>query len=336
LYRRTLLVAGERTAVDRIDAMKVFITAIDEGSLVGASRKLGRSPAAVSRAVTFLEARVGVQLLHRTTRSIKLSAAGEPYAIACRRVLADLLAADMQAACEKSVPRGTLSVTAPVVVGEDVLRPILDAFMMAYPTVTVHLHLSDAPVQLIDEGIDAAVRIAHLADSPLIALPVGEVRRVVVASARYLATHPRIREPADLSKHRIIVMPHFGLESWNFPPLPGSSIPRSVHFTPRMVVNSVRGAIDSAIEDNGVTRLYSYQVADKVRDGTLKVVLADHEHAPIPAHLVMPYGRLAVPKVRAFADLAVPRLRAHFARIRAACSARSAKAEVPREEALRE
>jgi DNA-binding transcriptional LysR family regulator len=168
----------------------------------------------------------------------------------------------------------------------------------------------------------------------LIALPVGEVRRVVVASARYLATHPRIREPGDLSKHQIIAMPHFGLESWNFPPLPGSSIPRSVHFTPRMIVNSVRGVIDSAVEDNGVTRLFSYQVAEKVRDGALRIVLQEHEHAPIPAHLVMPYGRLAVPKVRAFADLALPRLRAHFTRIRTECGSRNTMADVREEEAL--
>src|ERR1700754_4308558 len=121
--------------VDRIDAMKVFVSAVDEGSLAGAGRRLGKSPAAVSRAIAFLEAHVGVELLHRTTRSVKLSEAGERYAAACRRMLVDLEEADMLAAGERSAPRGTLTMTAPVIEGVDVLRPVLDAFMDAYPTV---------------------------------------------------------------------------------------------------------------------------------------------------------------------------------------------------------
>src|SRR6202521_1024158 len=119
--------------MDRIDAMKVFVSAVDEGSLAGAGRKLGKSPAAVSRAIAFLEAHVGATLLHRTTRSLKTSEAGERYAVACRRVLTDLEEADITAAGERAAPRGTLTLTAPVLAGETVLRPILDAFMDAYP-----------------------------------------------------------------------------------------------------------------------------------------------------------------------------------------------------------
>src|ERR1700730_935009 len=161
--------------MDRIDAMRVFVAALDEGSLAGAGRKLGRSPAAVGRAMAFLESHVGVQLLHRTTRSSKLSEAGERYAAACRRVLTDLEEADTLAAGERSDPRGTLTLTAPVVSGEEVLRPILDDFLDAYPAVSAKLYLLDRPVNLIDEGIDAALRIAHLPDSSM----VGEVRRVI-------------------------------------------------------------------------------------------------------------------------------------------------------------
>lgn len=298
--------------MDRIEAMKIFVATIDEGSLAGASRKLGRSPAAVSRAVAFLEAYVGVQLLHRTTRSIRLSEAGEPYATACRRLLSDLRTANMQAARQKSVPRGTLTVAAPVVAGEAYVRPIVDAFVKAHPAVNVRLHLTDCPMQQIDEDIDAALRIEHLADSTLIALPVGEVRRVVVASPQYLAGHPIIHEPADLAMHSIIAMTHFGLESWSFPALPDSSTPRTIHFMPRLIVNSVRSAIDSVVAGAGLTRLFSYQVAAELRDGSLKVVLADADPSLIPVQLVIPYGRLAAPKVRAFADIAVPRLRTHF------------------------
>jgi DNA-binding transcriptional LysR family regulator len=298
--------------MDRIEAMKIFVATIDEGSLAGAGRKLGRSPAAVSRAVAFLEAYVGVPLLHRTTRSIRLSEAGEPYASACRRLLADLRTANMQAARQKTVARGTLTLTAPVMAGELYVRPIVDAFVQAYPAVNVRLHLNDCAAPWVDDDIDAALRIEQLADSSLIALPVGEVRRVVVASPRYLAEHPVIREPADLAGHAIIAMTQFGLDAWSFPALPDSATPRSVHFMPRLIVNSVRGAIDSVLAGAGLTRLYSYQVASEVRDGSLRIVLAEADPSRTPVQLVIPHGRLSVPKVRAFADFAVPRLRAHF------------------------
>jgi DNA-binding transcriptional LysR family regulator len=303
--------------MDRIDAMKVFIAALDEGSFAGAGRKLGRSSAAVSRAVAFLEVHVGVQLLHRTTRSSRLSEAGERYAAACRRVLTDLEEADTVAAGERLTPRGTLTLTAPLVSGEEVLRPILDAFLDAYPAVSARLYLLDRPVNLIDEGIDAALRIAHLPDSSMVAVRVGEVRRVIVAAPSYLAKHPRIDEPDDLAKQQIIAFSQFGVDTWSFPPVDGSTVPRSVHFAPRLVVNTVRAAVASAIEGCGVTRPLSYQVAEHVRDGRLRILLRSDEHAPLPAHIVTPQGRLSVPKVRAFVDFVVPRLRAQFARLAA-------------------
>ncbi|WP_280155853.1 LysR family transcriptional regulator [Piscinibacter sp. XHJ-5] len=203
--------------MDRIDAMKVFVAALNAGSLAGAGRKLGKSPAAVSRAIAYLEAHVGTELLHRTTRSIKLSEAGERYAVACRRILTDLEEAEMAAAGERSAPRGMLTITAPVA------------------AVSVRLDMLDRPAHLIDEGIDVALRISHLADSTLVALSVGEVRRVVAAAPRYLATHKRITQPADLAEHQIIAMTHFGIDSWSFPPADGSAIARTVQFTPRFV-----------------------------------------------------------------------------------------------------
>jgi DNA-binding transcriptional LysR family regulator len=301
--------------VDRIDAMKIFVAALDEGGLRKAGRKLGRSPAAISRALASLEAHVGVTLLHRTTRSFKLSEAGERYAIVCRRVITDLEEADLVAAGERSTPRGTLTITAPVAAGEDVLRPVLDEFMDVHPTVSVRLLLLDRPVKLIDEGMDIALRIGNLADSTLVAIRLGEVRRVVVASPRYLTAHPKIDEVADLARHKIIAMSHFGIDSWTFPPAKGSSIPRSVHFTPRLVVNSARGAIAPAVEGRGITRLFSYHIAEQLAQNRLQVLLRRDDVSAIPLHLISPQGRLAVPKVRAFVDFAVPRLRAQFSRL---------------------
>ena len=301
--------------MDRIEAMKIFVAALDEGSLAGASRRTGRSPAAVSRAVAYLEAHVGVPLLHRTTRSIKLSEAGERYAAACRKVLADLEEADRQAAGERSVPRGTLTITATVFAGVELLRPIVDAFLDEYPTVHVRMHLLERPVNLIDEGMDLALRLSHLADSTLVAQPIGEVRRLLVASPGYLDKHPPITDISDLTKHTIITTAHMGLDSWSFASPEAGPIPRAVSFTPRLVVNSVRAAVASVVEGHGIARMLSYHVAKELADDRLRVVLQDAEPKAIPVHLVSPHGRLSVPKVRAFADFAVPRLREAFAKL---------------------
>lgn len=304
--------------MDRIDAMKVFVATLDEGSLAGAGRLLKRSPAAVSRAIAFLEAHVGVELLHRTTRSIRLSEAGERYAAACRRILTELEEAEIAAVGEKSAPRGTLTLTAPPISGEDILRPILDEFLDSYPMVTARLLLLDRTVSLVDEGVDIALRVAQLPDSALIATRIGtDVRRVVVASPDYLANHPTIEQPADLAQHRIIAFSNFGLDSWSFAPGQGSSIPRTVSFAPRLMVTSVRAAMASAIEGRGLTRLYSYHVAEAVQAGQLQVVLADAEFPALPIHLLTPQGRASVPKVRAFLDFAAPRLREIFGRLAA-------------------
>ena len=299
--------------MDRLDAMKVFVATLDEGSLTGASRKTGRSLAAVSRAVAFLEAHVGAPLLHRTTRSIKLSEAGERYAPVCRKVLMDLEEIELSVAGESSVPRGTLAISATVYAGTEILRSVVDAFMDEYPTVNVRVYLLDRQVNLVDEGIDIALRVTHLPDSTLVAHRIGEVRSVVVASTRYLASHPRISEPADLSEHQIIAMDHTGTNSWVFSPEKGSLTPRTVPLTPRLVVNSVRSVIASAVEGCGVTRLLAYHVAREIKQGQLQIVLSDAEPKPLPVHFVSPYGRLCVPKVRAFVDFALPRLRSRFA-----------------------
>jgi DNA-binding transcriptional LysR family regulator len=187
--------------------------------------------------------------------------------------------------------------------------------MNAYPAVSARLYLVDRAVKLIDEGIDIAFRIGHLPDSTSVAIRVGEVRRVVTAAPGYLSRHPRIKQLSDLTKHQIIAMTHFGLDSWSFPPLPGCFVPRTVHFTPRLVVNTVRYAVASAIEGRGVTRVFSCQIAEHVRDGELEIVLAHDEETPIPVHVLLPTGRLSMPKARAFVDFAVPRLRSYFARL---------------------
>lgn len=308
--------------MDRIDAMKVFVAALEEGSLAGAGRRLGRSPAAVSRAIAFLENHVGAELLHRTTRTMKLSEAGERYAAACRRVLVDLEEADLSIANERTAPRGTLTLSAPPISGEEILRPIIDAFLEAYPAVSVNLVLLDRHANLVEEGIDIVLRVGELPDSSMIAVRIGgDVKRVIVASPRYLAANPRIVEPGDLTRHQIVTTTHFGQEAWVFPPVAGSTIPRSIHFRPRLVVNSVRAALASAVQGLGITRLYTYHVAEQVQRGALQIILRDAEPPALPVHLITPHGRTSVPKVRAFMDFAAPHLRAEFGRLSAeACA----------------
>jgi len=310
--------------MDRLEAMRVFIAALDEGSLAGAGRKLGRSPAAVSRAIAYLESHVGAELLHRTTRTLKLSEIGERYAESCRRVLMELDDADRMAAGEQASPTGMLAITAPPIGGEEILRPVIDAFLEAYPAVSVNLVLVDRAANLVEEGIDVALRILDLPDSSLVAIKIGgDVKQVVVAAPRYLAQHPRIDEPADLAKHLIITTGGEGRDRWVFPPAKGSAVPRAVQFKPRLIVNSVRAALGAAVRGIGVTRLLTYHVAERVQDGSLELILRNAEPPARPVHLMTPPGRLSVPKVRAFIDFAAPRLRAEFARLSAEASALS-------------
>jgi DNA-binding transcriptional LysR family regulator len=296
--------------LDRIDAIKAFVTTIDAGSLSGAARRLGRSPAAITRTIAFLEDELGVELLHRTTRVLRLSDAGERYILACRRILADLEEANLAAAGAHAAPRGLLTVTAPVMFGTRILRPVIDEFLAAYPTVQVRYLLLDRQVSLTDEGVDIALRIAHLPDSSLIGTKLGEIRRVVAASPQYLADRPPITQPADLARYDCI---SHGEPSqsvvWSFPPKGDATALRNVHIVPRLHVNLIESAVRSAADGHGIIRVLSYQIEQEVRDGRLKILLADAEPDPIPVHLITPDGRLGIAKVRAFMDFAVLRLR---------------------------
>ncbi len=300
--------------MDRIDAMRVFVAALDEGSLAAAGRRLGHSPAAVTRAIAFLEKHVGTPLLHRTTRTIRLSEAGERYAAACRRVLTDLEEADLLAAGESAAPRGLLTLSGPIVSGARILRPVVDAYLDLHPAVKAKLLILDRKLNLVEEGVDVALRIGHLPDSSLIATRIGEVRQVVCAAPSYLASHPKITEPDDLAAHQCIAMTVFGQDAWSFAAGEGEPS-REVKIAPRLIVNTVEAAVGSAIQGHGLTRAFSYQVAEEVRDGRLAIVLPEVPSPTLPVHLVTPEGRLSVPKVRTFVDFAVPRLRAEFSRL---------------------
>jgi DNA-binding transcriptional LysR family regulator len=308
--RRKSPVRESQSFMDQLDAMTAFTLTVDAGSLSAAARKLGRSPASITRAVAALEQHLGVALLRRTTRSVKLTDAGERYLGTCRRVLADLAEAEQVARGGLTAPQGTLTVTAPATFGTRHVRPLVDAYLEAYPDVRARLLLLDRVVNLVDEGIDAAVRIAFLPDSALVAVTVGEVHRVVCASPAYCQRRGKPAEPRDLADHACIactgVTPG---DTWTFGAGPEGRQARHAKVWPTLTVNGVEAAIGSAVDGHGITCVLSYQVADELEKGTLVRLLTAYEPAPLPVHLVYPAGSIAAARVRAFVDLAVPRLR---------------------------
>jgi DNA-binding transcriptional LysR family regulator len=312
--------------MDRIDALTAFIAAADESSLAGASRRLGRSPAAVTRAIASLERRIGTRLLHRTTRVVRLTEAGERYLAAGRHIVADLEEADRAAAGERTAPRGVLNVTAPLFFGRLYVRPLVDAFLERYPSVQVRLLLLDRVVNLIEEGMDVAVRIGHLPDSGLIAIKVGEVRRLLCASPGYFARRKAPRVPMDLKSHDCISFNAMTpSDVWIFAHGAKENASTQVRVFPRLTVTEAQAAIGAALDGHGVTRVLSYQVERELKAGRLEVILEDFEPTPWPVNVIYPEARLSAAKVRAFADLVVPGLRKELTRIHANVAAVSSR-----------
>src|SRR5262249_29529100 len=208
----------------------------------------------------------------------------------------------------------TLTVTAPSTFGVLYVRPLLDAYLAAHPEITARLHLLDRVVNLVDEGIDVAVRIAFLPDSSLLSTRVGEVRRVVCASPDYCARRGKPKAPPDLAEHTCISFSGTTpTDTWTVAAGRGGR-PRYVKVRPVLTVNNALAAIGSAVDGHGVTCVLSYQVASELAAGRLVRLLPEHEPEPLPVHVVYPPASVATARVRAFIDLAVPRLRAALAR----------------------
>ncbi|MBL0728387.1 LysR family transcriptional regulator [Piscinibacter sp. HJYY11] len=300
--------------MDKLEGMRIFVTVADAKGFAPAARQLGLSAPAVTRAVAALEARIGTQLLRRSTRQVVLTEAGVRFHADCKRILAEVDVAEASASGAHAVPQGLLSVTAPVIFGRLHVAPVLQDFLGLHPQVSARSFYTDQIVHLLDEGMDVALRIAHLPDSGLVAVRVGEVRRVVVASPQYLAEHGVPRTPQEVSQHRGIGFSQHGSVSspWVFYP-PGRSARGDgeiAHPQLRHVTNAGDAAIGGAVAHQGLARALSYQVAEHVLAGRLQIVMADHEPPPIPVQLVHVDGRRAAAKVRAFVDHAAERLRA--------------------------
>ena len=295
--------------MDQIHLMKVLVAVGELESFAAAARRLGISPAAVTRAVGALEQTLGVKLLLRTTRSVRLTEAGSRYLEDSRNILASIHEANEAAAGVNAAPMGNLSVTAPLLFGRAFVMPCIVDYLKAYPQVDVSAYFLDRVVNLVEEGMDVAVRIGPLPDSGLKALRVGQVRRLLCASPAYLQQHGEPRHPDELTQHTIIaasgVSPRL---EWKFGP---SHAPIQVRVKPRLTVTSNDAAIVAASAGLGIARLLSYQVADDLAAGRLRVVLQDHEEAPWPIHVLHRESKYGSTKVRVFIDRLAEHLRAH-------------------------
>lgn len=294
--------------MDRFREIETFIAVAEEGAFNAAARRLNTSAPVVTRLVGALEARLGTRLLSRTTRKVALTEAGSRLLADASRVMADLEDAEGSAAGAHLSPRGVLRVTAPVQFGQRHIAPILRAFLDDYPAVTATTLFVDRVVDLIDEGLDVALRIGELPDSTLTATRVGTVRRVVVAAPGYLARNGTPAAPAELALHTVIQP--LNLHEAPLWPFVAGGRTQTARITPRLSVNTVSAALDAAIAGWGITRLLSYQVAGALAAGELSEILAAWEDRQMPIHLVHSEGRLSAAKTRVFVDFAARRLRA--------------------------
>jgi DNA-binding transcriptional LysR family regulator len=287
--------------MDRFDAMQAFVAVADLKGFAPAARKLGLSPSGVTRLIAALEERLGARLLQRTTRSVTLTDVGARYLERARRILGDVEEAEDSAQDQRTRPSGRLVVSAPLGFGRLHVSPVMSTYLTRYPDVSAELRLSDRMVNLVEDGVDLAVRIGHLADSSLVARHVGEMRRIVVASPDYLRQHGVPEKPAAVASHQTI---QFGALSaapdWRFVE-DGREIRLAP--TPRFATNSADAAIQYAEQDGGLTRVLAYQAAEAIKAGRLQIVLAPFEPPALPIHIVYPTSRLLSAKVRAFIDL---------------------------------
>ena len=294
--------------MDRINAMRVLVRIAETSSFAETARQLNMSPPAVSRAVAALEDLVSARLLTRTTRSVKLTDVGQRYVEDSRAILDAIDEAEAAASGSFARPTGQLTVTTSVMFGQIYILPIMMEFLDRYPDVKGKILFLDRVTNLVDEGIDVAIRIGHLSDSSHSAIKVGTVRRMICGSPTYFEKNGTPVEPSDLSEHRLVAATSaWNLLEWRF----GRDKKQSVSVTPALVCNSNDAVIAAARNGWGLTRVLSYQIGPELADGSLQTVLDEFEEEPLPVHVVHPEGRNASAKVRAFVDFAVERLRAN-------------------------
>jgi len=294
--------------MDRHDEMTVFLAVVEDRSLAAAARRLDVSAPTVTRAIAALESRLGVALLARSTRGVQLTQAGERFAHDCGRIVREIAEAERSAAGLHAKPRGLLTLAASLLFGQHLLTPILLDYLEQYPDVQLAGQFMDRVPNLHEEAVDVAVLAGELPDSSLFATRVGSIRRVVCASPVYLAAHGEPEAPGALVGHRVVhSLADARLPEWRFQ---RDGAPLTVGVRPRLTCATNQAAIVAASRGAGLTRCMSYQIADELAAGELKLVLTAFEMSALPVHVAYREGRKAAARVRSFVDFTVARLRA--------------------------
>ncbi|MDF2097514.1 LysR family transcriptional regulator [Aquibaculum arenosum] len=297
--------------MDRLEAMSIFLTVVETGSLAAASRKLGRSPASVTRAIAQLEESAGVRLIERTTRRFAVTEAGTRHVETYRKMLNEL--AHLEERSSDANISGTVVVTAPELFGRMRVMPVIESFLALYPETQARLLLMNRVVDLVGEGVDVAIRLADLPDSSMTAIKVGEIRRLTCAAPSYLAHNAPPTNPCELAFHSCIGLNEAGSqELWRYRAGADGRRNRSVRVRCRLTLNSAGAAIDAAERGMGIVRPLSYQVERQMAAGTLVSLLDEYEPKSIPVHLVFQPRPFHGGALRAFIDHAAPLLRQSF------------------------
>jgi DNA-binding transcriptional LysR family regulator len=286
--------------MDKLASMRTFVRIVELGSLTAAAGELGTSLPTVVRALAALERQLGVLLLKRTTRRIHLTDEGARYLERCRLILTAIQEAEDLLVSRGREPQGKLTVTASVEFGRRYVSPLLTRFLMRHSGVSAELLLLDRMVGLVEEGVDVAIRIAHLKDTSLVAVPVGTVRRVCCASERYLRRYGTPETPADVKHHRCIR--HTVLAPRNDWQFRVGRRKATIPISPVLVSNNIESALNACIDGLGLGVFLSYMVAPHVRAGQLSYVLERFEPEPIPVQIVHSSSRLISNTVISFID----------------------------------
>lgn len=285
--------------MDRFETLTAFVAVADHRGFAAAARTLNVAPPAVTRAVAALERHLGVSLFHRSTRAVSLTDEGAAFLDKARRILTDLREAEQIITGGRSVPRGQLYVTAPVMFGRLHVLPVINDMLARHDGLSARMMLLDRNVRIIEEGIDVAVRIGALTDSALRTVTIGSVRQTIVASPAYLAEYGVPITPSDLVAHRCIAGNGIRVaNAWPF----GTKGDIIVPLAPRLTLNTIDAAIAAAEAAQGLANVLSYQVAEAISAGRLVPVLADHAPPPVPVNLLYDAGRAAMPAVRTFIE----------------------------------
>jgi DNA-binding transcriptional LysR family regulator len=289
--------------MDRFQEMQAFAAVVDAGSFVGASGALAMSKAAVSRQIAELETRLGVRLLHRTTRRLSLTQEGEVFYARCRELLGSLAEAEAEVTARSGQAMGVLKVSAPVSFGLLHLAGLWAPFMAAHPNLALEVMLSDRMVDLVEEGFDVAVRVARLASSSLVSRKLSSTRMILCATPRYLKAHGKPKHPRELTQHQVLAYTLFATgESWGFD---GPEGPVSVKVAPRLHSNSGDTCRAAALGHQGIILQPAFLIGDDLRSGRLVEVLPQYRSLQLGIYALYPTRKHVLPKVRLLVDYLV-------------------------------